>query len=34
MYPYLKFMNSNEDDDLIFAPLNTYNTINNGLFIP
>ena len=34
MYPYLKFMNSNEDDDLILAPLNTDNTINNGLFIP
>lgn len=31
MYPDLKFMNAN--DDLIFAPLETHNTLNNGLFI-
>lgn len=34
MYPYLKFMNSTEDDDIIFAPLNTYSTLNNGFFTP
>lgn len=31
MYPDLKFMNAN--DDLIFAPLEIHNTLNNGLFI-